>query len=149
MSYGMTEAHPSSDFKQGIRNRLSFLRNITSNWHLYKTNSFYNSDDSLWKGCIVTNLAGILSWLEVQILVIWHCFQELLGKWSLSHRRPRDFQLLFVDACGAQMKGQCHFCNLLQNGWHKQHDRNQRKIRKNSFLSFELKRNNLMLQWFF
>jgi hypothetical protein len=65
MSYGMTEAHPSSNFKQGIRNGLSFLTNITQNWHLYKTNSFYNSDDSLWKGCIVTNLASISSWLGV------------------------------------------------------------------------------------
>lgn len=102
MSYHMTEAHPSSDFKQGIRNRLSFLTNITQNWHLYKTNSFYNSDDSLWEECIVTNFEGILSWLGVQILSIWHCFQELLVKWSLSHRKPKDFQLLLMDSWGAR-----------------------------------------------
>lgn len=98
MSHHMTEAHPSSDFKQGIRNRLSFLTNITQNWHLYKTNSFYNSDDSLWEECIVTNLAGILSWLGVQIHIIGHCFQGLLEKQSLSHKKLRDFQLLLMDS---------------------------------------------------
>ena len=104
----MTEAHPSPDFKQGIRNRLSFLTNITQNWHLYKANSFYNSDDSLWEECMVTNLAGILSWWGVESLIIWHCFQGFLEKWSVSHRKPRDFQLLLTDSWEAQVREKCH-----------------------------------------